>query len=184
MSIYTRRGDDGTTSLVGGSRIPKDDLRADTYGTLDEANSAIGVARSMAEDEQLRSVLRFVQQRLMNIASRTATPAEARGPETPGVSDDDVRFLERAIDMYLERTGGIEVLVVPGGCLLCSLLHIGRTVVRRAERRLVALDDVDGATRRFVNRLSDLLFAAALWANYEASRPETPWDPAATAPEI
>jgi ATP:cob(I)alamin adenosyltransferase len=186
MTIYTGRGDEGSTSLIGGATVRKDDPRVEAYGTVDEADSAIGVARAVCEDEELRIVLRFTQQRLMNVASRVATPPGLRTGSTPGVSEDDVAFLERAIDLYVERAGGIDHFVLSGGSVLGASLQYARTVVRRAERRLASLPeaDTDPASAKFLNRLSDLLFAVALFANVAASRVEIAWDPDAQAPAL
>jgi cob(I)alamin adenosyltransferase len=184
MSIYTGRGDEGSTSLIGDVAVRKDDIRVEAYGTVDEAGSTVGLARAMCEDEELRTVLRFAQQRLMNVASRVATPPALRTADTPGVGDEDVLYLERAIDRYLGRAAGIDHFVLPGGSQLGAALQYARTVVRRAERRLASLDEADNdhGSAKFLNRLSDLLFAAALYANTSASRSEIDWDPDAEPP--
>jgi cob(I)alamin adenosyltransferase len=186
MSIYTGRGDEGSTSLIGGVTVRKDDLRVEAYGTVDEADSAVGTARALCEDEELRTVLRFTQQRLMNVGSRVATPPALRTDTTPTVTDEDVAFMEHAIDLYLERVGGIDHFVLPGGSPLGASLHSARTVVRRAERRLAALAeaDTDHASAKFLNRLADLLFALALFANAAASRSEITWDPDVESPNL
>ena len=171
--IYTRAGDAGTTSLVDGTRLPKNSPRVNAYGTIDEANSAIGMVRASlevaAEDEaELDRLLDFVQNRLFNCSSRLATPEAALDANTPGIHDGDVERLEQAIDRMTESTGDPEHFVLPGGCEQSARLHVARTVVRRAERAILDLaetEPVDPAVLKFVNRLSDVLFAAARYAN-------------------
>lgn len=182
--IYTRHGDEGETSLADGSRIPKNAARVTAYGTLDEANSAVGLARAslgmlVDDDRELDEVLDFVQHRLFNCSSNTATPTAAIGDTTPVVTPDDVAFLERAIDRFMSVTA-VEGFVLPFGCEAASRLHVARTVVRRAERSLLDLAEeeaVDTDVLAFVNRLSDLLFAAAIFANERGGCGNVYWDP-------
>jgi cob(I)alamin adenosyltransferase len=185
--IYSGRGDDGTTSLGDGRRVPKTHERVEAYGTVDEACSVVGVARSYADDEMLRDLLRFVQQRLVNCSSRLALPPESRTAETANVSDVDAALLERAIDLFEERTGALDRFVLPGGCILASELHAARSVLRRAERRVAVLDpleDDDREVARFLNRASDLLFAMARYANQQCSRTDTYWERDAAPPDL
>ena len=185
--IHTGRGDDGTTSLGDGERVPKTDPRVEAFGALDEACSAVGVARSFADDEMIRDVLRFVQQRLMNCASRLAVPAGGHTDPTVDALDEDVAFIERSIDFLEECTGPLDHFILPGGCTLAAQLHSARTVIRRAERRVVALGpaaDRDQAAARLLNRCSDLLFAMARYANQQVSRTDVAWDRAAAAPDL
>lgn len=175
--IYTRRGDSGETSLVGGARVPKNSERVEAYGTVDEANSAVGLARAAIttdafgaspDDIDLDGILGFVQHRLFNCSSRLATPPGAESERTPAVTPDDVTRLEAAIDALTAATGELDHFVLPGGCEAAARLHVARTVVRRAERRILDLDahePVDDHVLAFVNRLSDLLFAAARYEN-------------------
>lgn len=176
-SIYTRGGDGGQTSLADGSRIPKDALRVEAYGTIDEANSWVGAALTYVEEPSLREGLTFLQHRLYNCSSNVATPPGA-GVEPTVVHAEDVSCLEEAIDVYDLRSGPIRVFVLPGGCRAAGMLHVARTVCRRAERRLVALaaqEAVDPLVIRFLNRASDLLFAAARYANLLEGRGDLPW---------
>jgi cob(I)alamin adenosyltransferase len=183
--LYTRGGDDGTTSLADGTRVRKDDPRVEACGAIDEADATVGMARALSDDEMLREILRFAQQRLSNCAALVAAPATA-STTVPEVSDADVAALEDAVDELQERTGALDHFIIPGGSPSAAALHVARTSVRRAERRVVALGE--GATHpdllRFLNRLSDLLFAAARWANVDQNRKETAWDAAAGAPDV
>jgi len=176
-SIYTRGGDKGTTSLANGSKVSKDEERVEAYGTVDEANSWIGAARAFAGDETLDTILEFVQHRFFNCSSNLSLPPDS-GFDPPELSAEDVAFLERSIDRLEEHTGKLNSFIVPGGSKAASLLHVARTVCRRAERRIVSLarsEPVDEQVLAFINRSSDLLFAAA---RYSAKRDESEvqWD--------
>ena len=185
--IYTRRGDTGETSLVGGGRVPKNSARVEAYGTVDEANSALGLARaavsgsafgSSADEIDLDAVLAFAQHRLFNCSSRLATPPGAESDTTPSIDAADVERLERMIDELTAATGELTHFVLPGGCEAAARLHVARTVVRRSERRildLAATEPVDPLVLKFVNRLSDLLFAAARYENRDCG--DVLWDP-------
>jgi cob(I)alamin adenosyltransferase len=181
--IWTGGGDRGETSLGDGSRVPKDDIRVEAYGTVDEAASAIGLARAASPATQLDLLLAFAQQRLLNVAAALATPgtSSVRLPVTA-----DVAALERATDDLTEASGGFSGFTLPGGCDLAARLHVARTVTRRAERRLVTLasaEPVPAEVLAFVNRLSDALYAAARFANAEAGVDEQAWDDGFPAPE-
>jgi cob(I)alamin adenosyltransferase len=187
MSIYTRGGDTGDTSLADGTRVPKSSARVEAYGSVDEANSAVGLARVAIADKLLSAILEFVQQKLFNCSSLLATPAEARGERTPRITDADVAFLERAIDRFEEACGPMTGFVLECGCETAARLHVARAAVRKAERRVVAMNaeqPVDPQILAFLNRCSDLLFSAARYANTLASCAEQHWDPKAPAPEI
>lgn len=161
--IYTRRGDDGSTSLGDGSRVPKSDDRLEALGTLDEANCLIGLSRVNVVESDLDRILEFMQQRLFNCAATLASPAPR--PGTPTVTAEDVAALEAAIDRYSARTGPLTGFTLPGGDETAARLHVARTGLRRAERAVVRLGrntDVPAEVLAFINRGSDLLFAAAL----------------------
>ncbi len=185
-SIYTRDGDTGETSLVGGTRVPKHSARVEAYGTVDEANAAIGLVRTrLSRKLELEAdfdvVLEFVQHKLFNCSSRLATPDEAVSETTPEVTPANVTKLESAIDRYMAEAGEFKGFVLPGGCELGARLHVARTVTRRAERQILAFADeepVDADLIAFVNRLSDLLFAMARVANEAYLGGDTYWDPA------
>jgi len=187
MTIYTRRGDEGHTSLVDGSRVSKASVRVEAYGTVDEANSAVGFARAAVTDKLLDDVLHFVQQRLFNCSSSLATPGGSAGANTPCLDVADVAVLERAIDLFQERAGDLQHFILEAGGEDASRLQLARAIMRRAERRVVALaaeEAVDDQVRAFVNRCSDLLFAAARYANALAGSAEERWDSHAPRPSI
>jgi len=189
-AIYTGGGDGGTTSLAKGGRVPKDDPRVEAYGSVDEACSVVGAARALAEDQLIRDVLSFVQNRLYRYAGMLAVAPAAGGVQDASIAartDEDVVFLERAIDRFETSTGPLDQFILPGGCPLAAQLFVSRAVVRRAERRVAAIEDSqpsDGESLRFLNRLSDALFAAARYANLDANRAEKPWDRDAGPPAL
>jgi cob(I)alamin adenosyltransferase len=178
--IYTRGGDDGSTSLGDGARVSKDDPRVEAFGAIDEANCHIGLARAAVVESELDDVLAFVQQRLYNCTACLANPS---GSTTlPVVSGEDVTALESAIDRLTEHIDPLSGFVLPGCDEAGARLHIARAVMRRAERVTVALSrvqPVDGTTLAFLNRASDLLFVAA---RYVGAGNECLWDPEAPRP--
>ncbi|MBE0417399.1 MAG: cob(I)yrinic acid a,c-diamide adenosyltransferase [Coriobacteriia bacterium] len=187
--IYTRTGDEGETSLVGGSRVAKNSARVEAYGTVDEVNSWVGHARAAlevaaADELRLDIMLDFVQHRLFDCSSLLATPAEARAGRTglPAIHAEDISQLETWIDDLTAVVGEIDHFVLPGGCEEACRLHIARTVVRRAERRVIDLaseapDELDPGILAFINRLSDLLFTMARYANHRYGAGDVFWDP-------
>lgn len=187
MTIYTRTGDAGETSLADGQRVRKDCPRVEAYGTVDEANSAVGFARAANTDAHLDELLHFVQQRLFNCSSSLAFPLEHETDKTPHISPDDIAALERAIDRFETTTATWQGFLLEAGCETATRLHMARTIVRRAERRIATLSAVEPVEQHvvmFINRLSDVLFAAARFANILADVPEEPWDPEAPRPEL
>jgi cob(I)alamin adenosyltransferase len=169
--IYTKKGDDGTTSLWYGGRVPKSDLRTDAYGTLDEAISVLGVARSLsrsAEQDELAADILRLQSSLFVAGAELATAPEAAERLEDGVSrvtDEMADSLDAEIDRYLAGVDLPPQFTIPGGTQLSAQLDVARAVLRRAERRVVALKQSDGLASevilRFLNRASDLLFAMA-----------------------
>lgn len=181
--IWTGAGDSGETSLGDGTRVRKDDPRVEALGTLDEAAAAIGLARVGLEDATLDLLLAFAQQRLLSLAATVASPGRSR---VASPSAEDAEALERATDDLMHAAGGEPGFTLPGGNELGARLHVARTVVRRAERRLVALDGaerLDPGALRFVNRLSDALYAAARFANARTGAEES-WDDGFPAPPL
>ncbi len=177
MNIYTRTGDDGTTGLYGGSRVPKDDPRVEAYGTVDETNAAIGLARAAGLPPEVDAVLGKAQSTLFDVGAVLATPSD-RTNDAATIGEDDVLLLENAIDALEARLRPLQTFVLPGGTEAAARLHVARTVCRRAERLVVALSahaPVSPLVVRWLNRLSDLLFVQARYANHVASVPDEPW---------
>lgn len=186
--IYTRRGDGGETSLVGGQRVPKDVLRIETYGTVDELNSILGLARISAEESaasvpelgKLAAILIRVQHELFNLGSILATLPEDIHPKQPRVTIAEIEQLEREIDEMNQVLPALRSFVLPGGSRLNAELHMCRTVVRRAERIAVTLareESVPPEAIQYLNRLSDAFFVWSRWANHVLGLPEALWSP-------
>jgi len=186
--IYTRTGDGGQTHLVGGQSVPKDNLRIDCYGTVDELNAFIGAACVSAESlpalGSLAAILKRVQHELFNLGSILATlPADVH-PKQPRVTGAEIDRLEREIDDANAVLAPLRSFVLPGGSRLDAELHICRTVCRRAERLLVGLaraESVPEEAVRYLNRLSDALFVWSRWVNHALGTAETLWEPNAAA---
>jgi cob(I)alamin adenosyltransferase len=179
--VYTRRGDAGQTSLAGGQRLPKNDLRIEAYGAVDELNSFIGLARESARElVELYEILGRVQHELFNLGSLLATMPEDLHPNQARITAADSEQLEREIDRMNEGLPPLRSFVLPGGSRINAELHICRTVCRRAERAMVALDaqtPVDAAGLMYLNRLSDALFVWSRWASHRLGVPEVLWEP-------
>jgi cob(I)alamin adenosyltransferase len=172
MKIYTRKGDDGTTSLWYGGRVAKDDARTEAYGAIDEATSALGVARALTSDSRLAEDLLRLQRELFVAGAELATAPDARTRLEAGVSQlnaDMIPWLEQAIDRYMGQVDLPPKFVIPGGTQLSAQLDVARAVLRRAERRIVSLSHQeslsDSVVVQYVNRASDLLFAMARFAD-------------------
>jgi cob(I)alamin adenosyltransferase len=171
LKIYTRTGDGGETSLFGGSRVAKNDPRIEAYGTIDELNSTIGVARASWPSSSIDKQLDAIQSDLFDIGAHLAAPGNDR---FAGVKPRRIEELERAIDAMESELQPLTTFIIPGGSLAAAQLHVARTVCRRAERRVVALEGSEN-TVAYLNRLSDYLFVAARCANRSHSVPDTPW---------
>lgn len=196
--IYTKTGDTGTTGLASGVRVPKDDPRVETYGTVDEANAAIGLAITCThadspdadpERKRLASILALIQHDLFDCGADLATPVESS--ETQGsrlrILASQTDRLERLIDEYNEPLAPLTSFVLPGGTALAAGLHLARTIVRRAERLVAKLRRTDPETTnpetlRYLNRLSDLLFVLARVANDQGAG-DVLWTPGASRPK-
>jgi cob(I)alamin adenosyltransferase len=180
--IYTRTGDDGTTALGSGRRVAKYDLRVECYGTLDETNAAIGLARlhTRASDPALDAMLARIQNDLFDLGAELCYPDESKDARGRlSVTDAQVARLEREIDTLNRELQPLRSFVLPGGTPAASFLHLARTVSRRAERLMVALaarpnEPVSSAALRYINRLSDFLFVAARYAN-EKGKSDVLW---------
>jgi len=186
--VYTRRGDHGRTGLVGGQRVPKDSLRIEAYGTVDELNAFLGAARATVKVlasreprlEMLAGVMLRVQHELFNLGSILATLPEDVHPRQPRVTETEVTQLEHGMDSMNEDLAPLRSFVLPGGSRIDAELHIARTVCRRAERACVALsraESVPPETVKYLNRLSDALFVWARWAAHITGAAETLWEP-------
>jgi cob(I)alamin adenosyltransferase len=190
--IYTRAGDCGETRLVGGQRVPKDDPRIDCYGTVDELNAFLGLARTTVENlrtqtpvfDGLATTFKRVQHELFNLGSILATLPQDVHPKQPRITAADVLRLEQEIDQANESLAALRSFVLPGGSRLDAELHVCRTVCRRAERLLVSLaksQTVPEEAVHYLNRLSDAFFVWSRWANHALGAPETLWEPNAAA---
>lgn len=179
MKIYTRTGDKGTTGLYGGERVLKSAARINAYGTVDEANSMIGLARSLISDEQLDGVLAELQNSLFDVGADLATPHDARQREKLSLMDaGDVTRLEGQIDKFEAELEPLRQFILPGGDPAAAALQVARTVLRRAERDAVLLaqtEDVNPEVIAYLNRLSDLLFSLARTVNQRAGVSEARW---------
>jgi cob(I)alamin adenosyltransferase len=179
MKIYTRTGDDGTTGLFGGGRTRKDAPRVAAYGSVDEANAALGLARSYLDDVELDRTLATLQRSLFDVGADLATPADAPArSHLRLVTDEDVATLEALIDRFEGELEPLKQFILPGGHAASAALHLARSVVRRAEREVVALsadEDVNVVVGRYLNRLSDLVFVLARIVNARNGVSEARW---------
>ena len=173
MKIYTRTGDSGETSLFGGTRVAKNDLRIEAYGTVDELNSFIGVARASWPSSPMDSQLQKVQGDLFDIGAYLAAPDSDR---FKSVAQSRIDELEKEIDRMEAELAPLKNFILPGGSPAASHLHVARTVCRRAERIVVALGN-SSTTLAYLNRLADYLFVAARYANKRHGVADTPWRP-------
>jgi cob(I)alamin adenosyltransferase len=192
--IYTRTGDDGTTGLVGGQRVKKNALRIETYGTVDECSSAIGIARSALRPllathpraARLDAWLAWTQDALFNLGSDLATLPKDRWEGMPLIAAADATALERAIDEAQRDLAPLNNFIHPGGSLGGAHLHLARTICRRAERLLLTLRETDEGvsieTQQYLNRLSDALFVWARWINADLNEPEYLWNACSAPP--
>jgi len=186
--VYTRQGDAGETSLAGGQRVPKDSLRIEAYGTVDELNAFAGAACLTAEELsgghpdmiQMAVILKRVQHELFNIGSILATKPEYVHPRQPRITEAEVQLLESEIDKMNADLPELRSFVLPGGCRANVELHICRTVCRRAERICVALareEEVPPEAVRYLNRLSDAFFVWSRWVSSRLGAQEVLWEP-------
>jgi cob(I)alamin adenosyltransferase len=190
--VYTRRGDRGDTDLVGGRRVAKDGLRIEAYGTVDELNAAVGLARARnaattprgrtraaLAARELDALLRKLQNELFDLGGELATPADAFQPGMFRVGEAEVTALEAAMDRCQKDLKPLVSFVLPGGGEVSALLHVARTVCRRAERavlRLMREEDVGDQPLAYLNRLSDLLFVLSRWIGHHRGEQEYLWE--------
>ncbi len=180
MKVYTKTGDRGDTALIGGSRVPKDHPRVASYGDVDELGALLGLAKSHSRDADLSMLLQAVQRDLFALGAQLADPSArvAARRAKAAITARQVRRLERAIDARERRLPALRSFILSGGSRLGAILHLARTVCRRAERSIVALDHqqkVDPRILAYVNRLSDLLFVLARFENHKGGEPEDRW---------
>ncbi len=181
MKIYTRKGDEGQTSLIGGKRVDKNDVRIESYGTVDELNSWIGLMRDLTvDDKETYDQLLEIQDRLFTIGSLLAQSPEGSQMELPKIKEEDITFLEKSMDKMNEHLPEMRSFVLPGGHSTVSNCHIARCVCRRAERLVVALheqkDDYK-KSMKYLNRLSDYLFVLSRKLTVDLDANEIPWKP-------
>jgi cob(I)alamin adenosyltransferase len=180
MKIYTRKGDTGTTQLIGGARVGKDHLRIEAYGTVDELNSWLGVLADEPALKPRQEFIRAIQHRLFTIGSLLAEDPQGSRMNLPGIAEADVQTLEQDIDRMDVELPALRNFVLPGGHPANSWAHVARTVCRRAERHTVALHqaaEVPQLVLQYLNRLSDWLFTLARWASHSQQVAEIPWLP-------
>jgi cob(I)alamin adenosyltransferase len=182
FKIYTKTGDSGSTSLIGGTKISKADLRIEAYGTVDELNSFIGLCRDLISNKHAKTTLREIQDRLFTIGSSLAVdPAKESKLLIPDLHETDIIALEQEIDVMNEALPAMKNFILPGGHVTVSNIHITRCVCRRAERLCVRLIETSHESYpliiKYLNRLSDYLFMLARFIGQELNAPEIPWKP-------
>ncbi len=180
MKVYTRKGDSGDTSLIGGVRVPKDSLRIDAYGTVDELNSFVGLLRDNGIDQHAVEVLIEIQDRLFTLGSLLAEAPKGSKMQLPQIIQSDIDLLENEIDKMDEVLPPMTSFVLPGGHPSVSLAHVCRAVCRRAERLTVNLnreEPLDPIIVKYLNRLSDYLFVLSRKLAHDLKVDETPWKP-------
>lgn len=180
FKIYTKTGDKGTTSLIGGVRVPKNHIRIESYGTIDELNSYLGVVNDTTQHEKISVWIKEIQDRLFTIGSVLATaPNKEISMKLPDVHVEDVQWLEQRIDEMNELLPEMRSFILPGGHLAASSCHVARCVCRRAERICVAMlelnEEVPDLVIQYLNRLSDFLFVLARFIAHENGAADVPW---------
>ncbi|MEZ4720441.1 MAG: cob(I)yrinic acid a,c-diamide adenosyltransferase [Flavobacteriales bacterium] len=180
MKIYTRKGDDGTTGLLGGTRLPKDDLRIESYGTVDELNSFIGMLRDHVVSAAIDSELIQIQEELFTIGSHLAADPEKNKMQLPEIEENWILRMENSMDEMDRHLPEMKFFVLPGGHPAVSAAHVCRSVCRRAERRCIALaseSEVDDKVIKYLNRLSDYFFVLSRQLTVDFGAEEIPWNP-------
>ena len=186
FKIYTKTGDKGSTSLIGGTKVPKNDIRIETYGTVDELNSWVGLINDQLGDEEFKNELKEIQDRLFIIGSELATDnTKEIKMKLPDLHHTDIKFLEKRIDEMTAALPEMKSFIIPGGHVTVSSIHITRCVCRRAERLAVNMQQhelfVDEKIIQYINRLSDYLFTLARYAAQKLGAQEIPWKPRLTS---
>lgn len=182
MKIYTKKGDSGTTQLIGGTRVTKSHQRIEAYGTIDELNSYVGLVRDQAIGARSKQTLIEIQDRLFTIGAHLASDPNKKGMQLPTITTEDVEKLEQEIDKMNETLPEMRSFVLPGGHTTVSFCHLARCVCRRAERLSIDLsEDTSQKTLilQYLNRLSDYLFVLSRYLSKELEAEEIPWQPKA-----
>jgi len=179
MKIYTKVGDKGSTSLIGGTKVPKSHLRIEAYGTVDELNSYVGLCKDLLTDEQGKKILLEIQDRLFTVGSSLACdPLKEPKMKIPDLKESDVELLEKEMDRMNEAIPEMKSFILPGGHATLSHLHIARCVCRRAERCCARLkSEAEAIIIKYLNRLSDYLFVLSRYAGHLMKVEEIPWKP-------
>jgi len=182
IRIYTKTGDKGKTSLLGGTKVPKSDLRIESYGTVDELNSYIGLVGDHLSDQHAKNVLKEIQDRLFTIGSSLACdPVKEPLMKIPDLQEHDVELLEKEIDDMAEKLPPMKNFILPGGHIVVSTIHVARCICRRAERLCVNMQEhemsVEPLIIIYLNRLSDYLFVLARYIAHILNVEEIPWKP-------
>ena len=180
MKIYTKTGDKGLTSLIGGTRVPKFHLRIESYGTVDELNSYIGLISCQDIDGRHQKVLKEIQDRLFTVGASLASDPEKSKMKIPDLHESDIQLLEEEMDRMNEELPELRHFILPGGNTIASWCHVARCICRRAERLTVHLASesfVDEKTTIYLNRLSDYLFVLARKISFDTNTPENNWIP-------
>jgi cob(I)alamin adenosyltransferase len=182
QKIYTKTGDKGSTSLIGGTKVPKSHLRIEAYGTVDELSSWIGLCKDLLTDEAGKNMLQEVQDRLFTMnASLACDPIKEPKMRIPDLKEEDITLLEQEMDRMNEAIPPMKSFILPGGHPVLSQLHITRCVCRRAERCCVRLEqeslEVESVILKYLNRLSDYLFVLARYTGHQMGIEEIPWKP-------
>jgi cob(I)alamin adenosyltransferase len=180
MKIYTRKGDTGTTGLIGGTRVLKNSIRIEAYGTVDELNSHIGLLRDQEINSQYIMQLLEIQDRLFTIGASLAVDPLKSTMKIPGLNQSDVDFLEKWMDEMDEQLPEMKNFILPGGHTIVSYCHIARCVCRRAERMIIELAQQEVVSElliAYINRLSDYLFVLGRKISHDFNAPEIPWKP-------
>ncbi|MCC9135665.1 cob(I)yrinic acid a,c-diamide adenosyltransferase [Pontibacter silvestris] len=180
MKIYTKTGDKGTTSLIGGTRVAKSHLRIEAYGTVDELNAYIGLVRDQDVNKGRSGILKEIQDRLFTMGASLASDPEKETKKTPDLHEKDIILLEQEIDVMTAEVPPLRAFVLPGGHQSVSFGHVARCVCRRAERLIIRLQEespVEDLVVIYLNRLSDYLFALCRKMTYELQAEEIVWKP-------
>lgn len=180
FKIYTKKGDTGTTQLIGGTRVAKNDIRIESYGTIDELNSYLGLLTTAEIDAKQKETLREIQDRLFTIGSSLASDPEKSKMKIPDLLESDVDFLENQIDLMNTELPEMKTFILPGGNTNSAHAHVARCICRRAERQTIALSQsslVEALIIKYLNRLSDYLFVLSRFILFKEKIAEVPWHP-------